>query len=956
MIGTTLAHYRITAALGAGGMGEVWRATDEKLGREVALKVLPADFAADPERLARFEREAKVLASLNHPNIAHLYGLESVNTQMAAGTAAPSGSAKGSAGTSNDELVRAEPEGRSPMGHASRVPDTDSAREPHVPQGSQADEDRFVGHASRVPIGGSSPTTFLVMELVEGEDLSERIARGAIPSDEAIPIALQIADALEAAHEAGIVHRDLKPANIKLTENGTVKVLDFGLAKAWESDGGDSSISMSPTMTRNATMEGVILGTAAYMSPEQARGKRVDRRADVWSFGVVLWEMLTGRKLFEGETVSDVLAAVLRAEIPWDELPQSTPFAVERLLRRCLAREPERRLRDMGDAGLELREPSEPQPQVRGKRVRPIRRTLLWIAAIGGPVTALLVTGAVFSGLFSHSKSTSPQRVVSNLSAPEGHSFDLNGGPPAVSRDGRNVAFLAREPDGQRFVFVRSLDNADARRLDDTRGAEMPFWSPDGRSLGFFADGKLKKIGLEDARAEVLAEAPQPLGASWADDDTIIFVGDYNSPPRLIAADGGDVRQLPVPFPGLLSTWYAWPRIIPGGTHYLFVLQDLGGSRSGTYAAALTGDPQPVLLTRTMSRVELVEPGWLLFWEEGYLKAYPFDAQRLEIGSESVNLAEVGWSSFSFSGRFAASLSGILVYQRGTGQFGDTEIVTVDRTGRQLSLVGSLAEYYSPAVSHDGRRVAVDITDIQKTQGDVWVFDLERGTRTRLAAGPIDESRPVWRPDDSEVFFRRVPDIYVRDVEGARPERAVTSNDLNSEPDDIDPSGRFLLYSLESENDVDLWVLELESGEERPWLDEPYAERDGQFSPDGRWVAYGSEESGPSEIHVRSFPGGEERFVISGGGGRTPIWSRDGSELFYYSAQSEITAVPVTWTGGRPVFGRPAPLFRVILRSSDHSYDVFPDGERFLINRMVTETDERSLVLVQGWQRELESR
>jgi Tol biopolymer transport system component len=544
---------------------------------------------------------------------------------------------------------------------------------------------------------------------------------------------------------------------------------------------------------------------------------------------------------------------------------------------------------------------------------------------------------------------------VSNLSAPEGLSFDLNGGPPTVSRDGRNVAFLARELDGQRFVFVRSLDNADARRLDDTRGAEMPFWSPDGRSLGFFADGKLKKIGLEDARAEVLAEAPQPLGASWAD-GTIIFVGDYNSPPRLIAADGGDVRQLPAPFSGLLSTWYAWPRIIPGGTHYLFVLQDLGGSRSGTYAAALTGDPQPVLLTRTMSRVELVDPGWLLFWEEGFLKAYPFDAQRLEIGSESVNLAEVSWSSFSFSGRFSASPSGLLVYQRGTGQFGDTEIVTVDRTGRQLSLVGPLAEYYSPAVSHDGRRVAVDITDIQKTQGDVWVFDLERGTRTRLAAGPLDESRPVWRPDDSEVFFRRVPDIYVRDVEGARPERAVTSNDLNSEPDDVDPGGRFLLYSLESENDVDLWVLDLESGEERPWLDEPYAERDGQFSPDGRWVAYGSEESGPSEVHVRSFPGGEERFVISGGGGRTPIWSPDGSELFYYSAQSEITAVPVTWTGGRPVFGRPAPLFRVILRSSDHSYDVFPDGERFLINRMVTETDEKSLVLVQGWQQELESR
>ncbi len=801
MIGTTLAHYRITASLGKGGMGEVWRATDEKLGREVALKVLPEEFARDPDRMARFDREARVLASLNHPNIAHLYGLESV---VSSGTGTETGAGR---------------------------------------------------------------TTFLVMELVEGEDLSERIARGPIPIDEAVPIALQISQALEAAHEAGIVHRDLKPANITLTEGGTVKVLDFGLAKAWEDESSDGSLSLSPTLTRHATVEGVILGTAAYMSPEQARGKKVDRRADNWAFGVVLWEMLISRKLFEGETVSDVLAAVLRAEIPWEELPESTPPAVERLLRRCLARDPDRRLRDMGDAGLELREPSEPQPQRSGHTGSSIRPALLWIAAIAGPIVGVLLAAAGVSGWFGGSESTSPKRVVSNLSAPEGFSFDFNVGPPAMSNDGRQVAFPAREPHGPSFVFVRSLDNADARRLDDTLGAQMPFWSPDGRSLGFFADGKLKKIDLEDATVEVLAEAPNPLGASWADDGRIIFVGDYNSPPRLVAADGGEVRQLPVPFPGLLSSWYAWPRILPGGTHYLFVLQDLGGPRSGTYAAALAGDPRPVLLTRTMSRVELLEPDWLLFWEEGSLKAYPFDAERLEVGSESVRLADVGWSSYSFSGGYSLSQSGTMVYQRGTGEFGDTQLVTVDRSGRQLSVIGPLAEYYSPAVSHDGRRVAVDITDIQKTQGDVWVLDLERGTRTRLAAGPTDESRPVWHPDDSEVFFRRVPDIYVRDVAGAKPERAVTSNDLNSEPDDIDPGGRFLLYGLESEDDVDLWLLELETGDVRPWLDEPYPEREGRFSPDGGWVAYGSEESGVSEIHVRSFPDGDERYVISGGGG-----------------------------------------------------------------------------------------
>jgi serine/threonine-protein kinase len=347
--GSRIGGYRVVAPLGAGGMGEVWRAEDERLGRQVALKVLPEEFAQDPERMARFEHEAKVLASLNHPNIATLYGLESVNTQMAAGTAAP--------------------------------------------QGSQDDEERLVGHASRVPIGGSSPTTFLVMELVEGEDLSERIARGAIPLDEAIPIARQIAEALEAAHEAGIVHRDLKPANIKLTEEGVVKVLDFGLAKAWESEGIDSSLSLSPTVTRHATAAGVILGTAAYMSPEQARGKKVDRRADIWSYGVVLWEMLTGNKLFEGETVSDVLAAVLTRDFDLDALPRDTPVSVKRLVSRCMAREPKERLQWIGDARLDLMDEAgeeySPGETVGAGRRGPL---LPWLVAAGLAVVAVAAT------------------------------------------------------------------------------------------------------------------------------------------------------------------------------------------------------------------------------------------------------------------------------------------------------------------------------------------------------------------------------------------------------------------------------------------------------------------------------------------------------------------------------------------------------------------------------------
>ena len=430
MIGTTLAHYKVTAALGAGGMGEVWRAEDEKLGRQVALKVLPDEFAKDPERMARFEREAKVLASLNHPNIAHLYGLESVKTQMAAGTAAPSGSADGFAGTSNDEPVRAKPEGRSPMGHASRVPDTDSV-----------------------------VTTFLVMELVEGEDLSERIKRGPVPMEEATAIALQIAEALEAAHESGIVHRDLKPANIKLRPDGTVKVLDFGLAKAWEADSSSANLSMSPTLTAHATAAGIILGTAAYMSPEQAAGIAADRRADIWAFGVVFWEMLTGHKLFEGETVSHVLASVLKDEVDLDELPAETPAPLRKLIGRCLRKKPKQRLQAIGDARIAIEEyladpegsaeaPAESPPVATA--VPRWRRFLPWTVA---GLLAVAVAGLMWSVL-----GTKPQVVSATIPPPPDAEFHLNPnspGPVAVSPDGRSLAFSAQDSNGDILLYVR---------------------------------------------------------------------------------------------------------------------------------------------------------------------------------------------------------------------------------------------------------------------------------------------------------------------------------------------------------------------------------------------------------------------------------------------------------------------------------------------------------------------
>jgi len=576
VIGTTLAHYRITGELGAGGMGEVWRAEDTKLGRDVALKVLPEEFAKDPDRMARFEREAKVLASLNHPSIATLYGLESVES-----------------GTDSD-----------------------------------ADSDAGL-------------TTFLAMELVEGEDLSERIARGAIPIDEAIPIALQIAEALEAAHEQGIVHRDLKPANIKITDDGTVKVLDFGLAKAWETEGTDLSSSFSPTITRHATVEGVILGTAAYMSPEQARGKKVDRRADIWAFGVVLWEMLTGIKLFDGETVSDVMAAILTREPDLDALPPAVPNHIRSLIGRCLRRDPKIRQRDMGDVRLELEEdlgPGGDRPaQADGlvaDRTRYARMPWLvaTVATAAAVVLGLLIVRPpeLLPGVPTHLA----------LTLPEGLSFAMREKRPvvAISPAGDEMVFNAGDGQIDR-LYRRFLTSPIAVPLEGTEGARAPFYSPDGRWVGFTAgDSRLKKVSLDSGQVVALADGDWG-GGSWGEDGSIIYTPDYLDGLWRVAADGGGAEELTHPDPAVGELNHSWPDHVPGTAAVVFTSfrLPLNESRVELYDMA-TGERRLLVENAVFGRY--VATGHLLFVRESVVLAAPFDPRTLELTGSAVPVLE----------------------------------------------------------------------------------------------------------------------------------------------------------------------------------------------------------------------------------------------------------------------------------------------------------------------------
>ena len=845
-------------------MGEVYRAEDTELGREVAIKVLPEAVTADPERLARFGREAKVLASLNHPNIAGVHQVEEVGGQR-----------------------------------------------------------------------------LLVMELVEGEDLAERLATGPIPLDETLAIAHQVALGLEAAHERGIVHRDLKPANIKVTPDGQAKILDFGLAKAREAADTSSDTSRSPTVTARMTGAGVILGTAAYMSPEQARGQKVDKRADVWAFGVVLYEMLTGQRAFAGSDVSEMLASVLAREPDWTRLPADLEPLLEALLLRCLHKDPKNRVPDIGTMRLALEGAFETAvPEVIAAAPR-VRRSGIVVLAVG----ALLVAGLSGGAVWLATRTGPPPELRLDITTPlhEGQGVSI-----AVSPDGDRVVFQVTS-EGQTQLWIRRLDEGFARPIPGTEGGYLPFWSPDGRSLGFFASGSLKRVDLAAASVRVLADAGSGRGGTWNRSGTILFAPTAVSSIFRIPAEGGTPTALTQVDPAS-QTDHRAPRFLPDGQHFLFYARGSQEGR-GVYIGGLDGTPPKRLLDAGAAAV-YSKTGHLLFARDETLLASRFDLERQSLVGEPFALVrDVNVERGLSIAALASGASGLIAYRAGSTDRG--QLTWTDRSGKTVQAVGEIdVPMISPALGPDDRRLVVSLN----VDGlwDLWLIDLERDMRTRLTSAPSIDYAPVWSPGGRRIAYSSIrderPALYVRSLSaGEEPELLVESTgsavtEGGYIATDWSEDGRFLLYA----HDGDLWALP-QKGEREPirFTHSDFDESGGRFSPDGRWIAYESRESGQPEVFLSPFPGPGERTQVSTAGGTQARWRADGRELFYVAVDGFLMAAPVTLpsSGGPAEVGRAERLFDARLGGTAWpQYAVARDG-RFLLNQNSGAASPISLIL-----------
>ncbi len=846
-------------------MGEVYRARDTKLNRDVAIKVLPELLVLDPDRLARFQREAQVLASLNHPNIAQIHGLEE---------------------------------------------------------------------------SGGAPA--LVMELVDGPTLADRIAQGPVPIAEALPIARQIAEALEAAHEQGIIHRDLKPANIKVRADGAVKVLDFGLAKMLDPDAGsreqDPAYALLPTITSPAvTRMGVIMGTAAYMAPEQTRGKTLDKRADIWAFGCVLYEMLSGKRAFGGEDVTDTLAFIITKEPDWSALPPTTPAAIQRLLRRCLEKDRKRRLDSAADARLEIDEalaaPLDVVP-VAAAHSRRRREQVAWVAA-----AVFFLTAAALGTAYV--RRPSPQLQAVRFSVPPEKS--LQGF--AISSDGKQLVFSAAGSSGPSMLWIRHIDGAGAEPMPGTDGAIAPFWSPDSRFIGFFSQGKLKKIELGSDRSQTLCDAgfstPQ-FGGTWNSEGTIVFTSTGGALFRVSDA-GGAPKPLTTVDPAQGERDHGAPQFLPDSQRFLYFIRSAKSDGTALYVGSLDGALRKRIGS---SRSVWAAPGYLVFSQRDVLVAQHFDLQKLELTGQPESIVTERAPNVSVSS------NGILAYQTIQGDQNNGQLTWLDREGKPLGVLGDTGDYYMPRLSPDGNKLAVEHHNAQGT-GDVEMFDLVRGTSTRFTFDPTHHnSGSTWSPDGTRLAFhstRNGTSIYVKATAGSAPEELLLQSN-NANPTDWSPDSRFILYDFgSSASRSDIWMLPLTGNRKpQPVIQSSFKEMQGQFSPDGRWLAYASDESGRMEVYVSSFPPTGGKWQVSNTGGDTPKWRRDGKELFYLASDQTVIAVPVT-TGASFVAGRSTPLFKSSIRHSTNDfwyYDVSADGQRFLGVVSLSENSSPITVLV----------
>ena len=900
MIGSTISHYKILDMLGEGGMGEVYRAHDSQLGREVAIKVLPEAFTQDEERLARFEREARMLAALDHARIASIYGLEEVEGKR-----------------------------------------------------------------------------FLVMQLAEGETLQEMIARGPVPVEEALKIALQIADALETAHAKGIIHRDLKPANVKVDEQGQVKVLDFGLAKALEGDptssGSHPSLMESPTLTAQMTGHGVLLGTAAYMSPEQARGEAADKRADLWAFGVVLWEMLTGNQLFVGNTLSDTLAGVLRDEPKLEALPHETPAAARRLVRRCLEKDVHERLSDAATARLELedalagRGDLEVEASAGTTATTPTwQRILPWalLAASALALVAVLMTRGAPEG--------SPQRQIrlkTELSTDP--LFVRIGSSVVLSPDGSRIAYVSEGENEVDTLYLRSLDQLDPVEIaSGPTGSQPyhPFFSPDGQWLGFTTPTELKKVPITGGTPMALCEVQRGRGATWTRDDVVIFSPAGISPLHKVSAAGGEPQPLTTFDEERGDISHRWPHALPDGKWVLYTV----GSRGMDSADEAVIDAVNVETGESKTLInggyyaQYVPTGHLVFIRDSTLFAVTFDPEKVELtGSPAPVVQGIVTNVAPGGAQYSFSNDGTLAYIGGVMEIPTYPVVWVDREGATSALWDAAASYGAPSLSPDGKRLALSV--LREDNWDVWVYDLEREVATRLTFHDGYDADQFWSHDGQYLFFSSdregEPRPYRKRADGSGEAESLSESELRFYPLSVSPDGRWAIGESESDN-IDIVILDLEAkGDLEPFLATEFMDRDPHFSPDGRWVAYSSNESGVYEIYVRPFPAAGGRWQVSDGGGRFPRWSGDGSELFYRTNEGLMVAA-VKAPGDTFQVGKAETLFEGSYKGgmfgiaiggyifSDYAVD--PAGERFV---MFPDTEQRSanthVTLVFNWFDEL---
>ena len=859
--GTKLGPYEIVAPLGAGGMGEVYRARDTRLDRVVAIKILPEHLSGSAEARQRFDREARAISSLSHPNICHLYD-----------------------------------------------------------------------------VGQQDGTIYLVMEYLEGETLADRLRKGPLALEQVLRVGTEICEGLEKAHRSGVVHRDLKPANIMLTKSG-VKLLDFGLAKPTIAavGAGLSSASLA-TMSQPLTVEGMIVGTFQYMAPEQLEGKDADVRSDIFALGTVLYEMITGRRAFEGKTTASTISAILASEPkPISSTRPMTPPSLDRVVTTSLAKDPDERFQTVHDLKIQLKWIAETGSPITPQRTRPSRERWVWISVVAILLAALL---ALYSRV---SPNVVSQPTLSYIPAPEKTSLAYFTGPVTVSHEGRTLVFVATNSEGRDSVWVRPLDAPEAQSVPGTEGASFPFWSADDRSIGFFAGGKLKSVGAAGGPVFTICDAPGPRGGTWNRDGVILFATTWSGIYR-VPSSGGTPAEI-TKVDGLHGeTTHRWPYFLPDGQHFLY-FAGASAEALSIHIAALDSSDTKVLFPARSNAAYV--PGYLLYIRDRMLMAQPFDEKKLQIRGQAFPIAgPVLYDQLLWRGVFSCSFNGVLAYQ-GANNGADSRLIMFDRAGKAIKTIGPPGDLSAHSISPDGQRLAVAVLDSSVANYKLWIYDLFREKQTRLTFGTNRDSYPIWAPDGKSVVFGSIKkgpyDIFEKRSDTTGSEELALQSVAAKYPTDVSPDGRFLAYTSTTPGNSKAAVGILRRfGDRKPYifLQGDFNIGEGRFSPDGHWLAYNSDESGQPEIYVTPFPGGASKWQVSAAGGSTPRWRRDGKELFYRAADSTLIAAEVDTSGSVFQVGALRPLFHLGLRtgvtrldvSGAVGYDAAPDGKWFVVN------------------------